>query len=329
MTAQPFDADPRGIWRVPGGDGPLRLEQLPTRRRLEFSGKKKRGRRELSARAAALAEAQERFWAHQAAAAEQTRQDLMARLARRTPETSPSQRRRREKMLTEEVLEALEELPHGPRVLLVLQGMDASGKGGMVKHVAGSMDPLGLAVTGFGRPTEAERREHYLRRIIRRLPAPGRVGVFDRSHYEDVLVPAVTGALDPEELAARTETLRLFEEELVDRGFVLVKVFLHVSAEEQLERLLSRLDRRDKHWKYDPSDADARTDFEVFRTVYAGLLQATDADWAPWHIVGADRKWYSRLAVQELLIAALEDLDLEWPQADYDIEAERARLLAS
>lgn len=329
MTDLPFDADPRDIWRAPGWGDPLHLEKIPTGRRLEFPGKKKRGRRLLAERAEVLADAQERLWAHQVAAADETRAAVMERLTSRVPQLTGDQRRRREQVLTAEVLEALRDVEQGPRVLLVLQGMDASGKGGTVKHVAGSMDPLGVSVTGFGRPTEAERREHYLRRVIRRLPAPGMVGVFDRSHYEDVLVPAVSGDLDADALAGRTETLRLFEDELVRRGFALVKVFLHLSPEEQLERLLSRLDRREKHWKYDPSDADARADFDTFRTVYSGLLEATDADWAPWHIVGADRKWYSRLAVQELFIAALEDLELGWPRAGYDIETERARLLQS
>ncbi|GAA3068718.1 MULTISPECIES: PPK2 family polyphosphate kinase [Actinomycetes] len=329
MGDQPFDADPRRIFRADRWGSPLRLDEVPTRRRLQFSGKKARGQRLLAERAEVLAEAQERLWAHQAAAGEPTRRAVMERLVHRAPSGEASERDRPARLLTSEVTAALAEVSPGPRVLLVLQGMDASGKGGTVKHVVGSMDPLGVSVTGFGRPTEAERREHFLRRIIRRLPAPGHVGVLDRSHYEDVLVPAVTGTLGPEALAERTEVLRLFEEELVRRGIAVVKVFLHLSPQEQLERLLSRLDRPEKHWKYDPSDADARADFGLFRTVYSGLLQATDTDWAPWHVVPADRKWYSRLAVQELLISTLEDLELGWPRAGFDIETERQRLLSS
>lgn len=329
MGDQPFDADPRGIFRAARWGSPLSLDDVPTRRRLEFSGKKARGRRLLAERAEVLGEAQERLWAHQAAAGEQTRRVVMDRLVHRAPRGEATEGERASRLLTAEVTGALDEVPPGPRVLLVLQGMDAAGKGGTVKHVVGSMDPLGVSVAGFGRPTEAERREHFLRRIIRRLPAPGHVGVFDRSHYEDVLVPAVTGTLSPEALAERTEVLRLFEAELVRRGVAVVKVFLHLSPQEQLERLLSRLDRPEKHWKYDPSDADARADFDLFRTVYSGLLEATDADWAPWHVVPADRKWYSRLAVQELLIATLEDLELGWPRAGFDIETERQRLLSS
>src|SRR5699024_6449174 len=137
--------------------------------------------------------------------------------------------------------------------------------------------------------------------------SPGHVGVFDRSHYEDVLVPTVTGSHSDDEVAQRVEALQIFERELVRRGFVLVKVMLHISADEQQQRLLSRLDREHKQWKYRLADADARAHFGTFQTVYAGLLEATDADHAPWHVVPADRKWYSRLAVQELLIAALGD----------------------
>ena len=207
--------------------------------------------------------------------------------------------------------------------------MDAAGKGGVVKSVVGAMDPLGVDVTAFGKPTEEESRQHYLKRIIERLPAAGHVGVFDRSHYEDVLVPSVTGSHSEAEITGRVEALQIFERELARQGVVLVKVMLHISPQVQLERLMARLDRAEKHWKYSPADADARAQFGAFQTLYSGLLEATDADHAQWHIIGADRKWYSRLAVQELLIAALGDLNLKWPAADYDVEAERRRLAAS
>ena len=328
MTEMPFEADPRAIWRTQMWGSPLQLDEVPTNDRLQFSGRKSRGRRLLAERAEALADSQELLWAHHAAAAPDARAEVMDTITARVPSAEHADRARHDELL-DVVIEDLDALERGPRVLLVLQGMDASGKGGMVKHVVGSMDPLGVSVAAFRRPTADERSEHHLHRVIRRLPGPGEVGVFDRSHYEDVLVPAVAGSADSEELARRTETLRLFEQGLVRRGFVLVKVFLHLSEQEQLERLLSRLDRRDKQWKYDPSDADARAAFGLYRTVYSGLLEATDVDSAPWHVVGADRKWYARLVVQELLIAALDDLDLSWPQPGYDLPAERARLLAS
>lgn len=325
----PFDGDPRTLWRVEQHDSPLDLSRVPTGRRTAFDGGKKRGRRALEGRAGLLAELQELLWAHVAAAPDEERRAVDSAIAARVPRRRPSEWERREQLFSPAVEDALKRVERGPRILLVLQGMDASGKGGMVKSVVGAMDPLGVDVAAFGRPTPDEARKHYLQRVIRSLPEPGHVGVFDRSHYEDVLVPAVNGVLDEDVLAARTEALQIFERELVRHGFVIVKVMLHISAEEQLERLVSRLEHEHKHWKYDPSDADARAEFGTYQRVYGALLEATSAPHAPWHVIGADRKWYSRLAVQELLIAALADLNLKWPAADYEVEKERARLIRS
>lgn len=322
----PLDDDPRSLWRVNQLGSPLDLAEVSTRRRAGFSGGKKAGKKALTKRGELLADLQELLWAHASAAPEPERDAVVEVIASRAPHDDDDAARRKE-LLGPRVQELLDDLAPGPRLLLVLQGMDASGKGGMVKSVVGMMDPLGVEVTAFGKPTEQELKEHYLERVVRQLPTPGHVGVFDRSHYEDVLVPAVTGTHDADELAERVETLQHFESELVRRGFVLVKVMLHVSPEEQLDRLVSRLDRTHKHWKYDPSDADSRAEFDTFQTVYASLMEATDASYAPWHVVGADRKWYSRLMVQEILIAALADLNLSWPAADYNVEAERRRLV--
>lgn len=327
VTGVPFDGDPRALWRVNRNPAPLELANLRTRRRVGFDGRKKRGVKTLGQRADLLADLQEQLWAHHSSAPQDERSAVLKAIAERAPDLDTDEKQRRSELFDDDVQGALDALEPGPRVLLVLQGMDASGKGGMVKSVVGTMDPLGVDVTAFGKPTAEEQSQHYLRRIIARLPAPGHVGVFDRSHYEDVLVPAVTGSLDADELADRVEALQLFERELVRHGFVIVKVMLHISAAEQLDRLISRLDRDHKHWKYDPSDAEARSEFGTYLTTYASLLEATDADHAPWHVVGADRKWYSRLAVQEILIAALADLNLAWPAADYDIEVQRQRLL--
>lgn len=327
----PFTGDPRQLWRVPTflKDAPLCLGDVPTRRRRGFKGGKKSGQQALSQRAELLAELQELLWAHAIAAPADDRKAVLKSISSRVPRRSKQENARRKELFTPAVQKLLDGLEKGPRMLLVLQGMDASGKGGMVKSVVGAMDPLGVDVSGFGKPTEAEAKQHYLERIIKRLPTPGHVGVFDRSHYEDVLVPAVTGTHDEDELAERVEALQIFERELVRRGFVIVKVMLHISSGEQLDRLVSRLDREHKHWKYHPSDADARAEFGTYQTVYSTLLEATDEDYAPWHIIGADRKWYSRLAVQEVLIAALGDLQLHWPPADYDVESERKRLLGT
>ncbi|GFZ92643.1 PPK2 family polyphosphate kinase [Nesterenkonia alkaliphila] len=325
----PFEGDPSSLWRVNQYSSPLDLTEVPTRGSTGFSGSKKAGQKALARRAEVLAELQELLWAHVAAAPAEERNAVLKALAARAPQRDAEEDARRRKLFGSRVEKRLAGLEPGPRVLLVLQGMDTSGKGGMVKSVVGAMDPLGVEVAAFGKPTAEELRQHYLERVISRLPTPGHVGVFDRSHYEDVLVPTVTGTHDEDELTGRVEALQLFERELVRRGFVIVKVMLHISPKEQLKRLVARLDREHKHWKYDPSDADARAEFGSFQTVYSGLLEATDADYAPWHVIAADRKWYSRLAVQELLITALADLNLRWPAADYDVARERRRLLAS
>lgn len=326
-SGMPFNADPRRLWRSGGFSSPLDLTEISTRRRTGFSGKKRAGLKVLNQRASVLSELQEMLWAHVAAADVGAQKHLVEAIGERVGPVPSAQARRRAQLLGESTERSLAAVPTGPRVLLVLQGMDASGKGGVVKSVARAMDPLGVEVTAFGKPTPEQQKQHYLQRIIDVLPQPGHVGVFDRSHYEDVLVPTVAGTHSEEDLALRVETLQVFEQELVRRGFVIVKVLLHVSAEEQLKRLLSRLDRGKKAWKYDPSDAESRSHFAAYQTVYSALTEATDAGYAPWHIIGADRKWYSRLAVQELLIAALDDLGLRWPPASYDVEAERSRLL--
>lgn len=322
----PFDGDPRTLWRAVQLGSPLDLAAVPTRKRVGYQGKKSDGLEALEGRAEVLADLQELMWAHVRAAPDGERRAVDSAIAQRVPRRSRRENERREELFSPDAEEALKKLERGPRVLLVLQGMDASGKGGMVKSVVGSMDPLGVDVVAFGKPTREESRQHYLERIIAKLPEPGHVGVFDRSHYEDVLIPAVMGSLSERNLADRTEALQIFERELVRKGFVIVKVMMHISPDEQLDRLVSRLDREHKHWKFDPSDADAREEFETYQTVYSALLEATDADYAPWHVIGADRKWYSRLAVQELLIAALADLNLRWPPANYDIEKKRKRL---
>jgi PPK2 family polyphosphate:nucleotide phosphotransferase len=214
-------------------------------------------------------------------------------------------------------------------VLLVLQGMDTAGKGGVVKRVAGTMDPQGLSHHAFKKPTEEELAHPFLWRVQKQLPAAGRIGIFDRSHYEDVLVPAVHGTLTEAELAVRREEINAFEQQLVANGTVVVKAFLHLGFEEQRTRLLRRLDRSDKHWKFSTADVDDRALWPAFQAAYGTTLAVTSTPWAPWHVVPADRKWYSALAVQQLVAEALLGLDLAWPAADYDVEEQRARLLAT
>ena len=213
-------------------------------------------------------------------------------------------------------------------VLLVLQGMDTAGKGGIVKHVVGAGNPQGIRYTSFGVPTAEERAHHYLWRIRNALPPAGHIGVFDRSHYEDVLVVRVHNLVPPEVWEARYEEINAFEKELVDAGTTIVKVAMFVSLDEQRQRLAERLERPDKYWKYNPGDIDERLLWPAYEEAYQAVLDRTSTDHAPWHVVPCDRKWFSRLAITELLIEALEKLELTWPPADFDVAAEKRRLAA-
>lgn len=214
-------------------------------------------------------------------------------------------------------------------VLLMVQGMDTSGKGGIMRHVVGQVDPQGVRIKAFKAPTPEEQRHDFLWRVERELPGPGLIGVFDRSHYEDVLIHRVRGLSSPEAIQERYGRIVEFEREVAARGIALVKVMLHVSRAEQGARLLERLDRPEKHWKYNPGDVDEREQWDAYMEAYQVAINRTARASAPWHVVPADRKWFARLAVHELLVEALERVDPQWPVADFDVAAERERLVAS
>ena len=211
-------------------------------------------------------------------------------------------------------------------VLLVLQGMDTAGKGGIVRHVLGLVDPQGVQLRSFGVPTEKERSQPFLQRIREGLPAGGRIGVFDRSHYEDVLVVRVNELVPRAVWEARYDQINTFEREVSEAGTVIVKVALLVSAQEQKARLRERLERPDKYWKYNPGDVDERLKWVRYQEAYQAVLDRTSTEVAPWYAVPADNKWFARLAVGRLLRDAVEGLHLGWPPADFDVEEEKARL---
>jgi PPK2 family polyphosphate:nucleotide phosphotransferase len=211
-------------------------------------------------------------------------------------------------------------------LLLVLQGMDTAGKGGIVKHVVGAGNPQGIHYTSFGKPSEEEMSHHYLWRIRKALPGPGHIGVFDRSHYEDVLIVRVHDLVPRAQWEPRYEEINTFERELVEAGTTIVKVAMFVSLDEQKERLTKRLRRPDKYWKFNPADIDERQKWPAYQEAYQAVLDRTSTDWAPWHVLPCDRKWYSRLAVTELLIEALKGLNMNWPAPDFDVAEQKARL---
>lgn len=217
----------------------------------------------------------------------------------------------------------------GASVLLVVQGLDTAGKGGIMRHVVGLLDPQGTTIHAFKKPTPEERRHPFLWRIRRALPEPGIIGVFDRSHYEDVLVARVDDLVPTSTWRRRYGQIRTFENSLVAGGTTVIKVMLHIGHEEQGARLAERLERPDKYWKFNPGDIDTRRKWDAYAEAYQEALVKTSTDEAPWYVVPADHKWYARLAVQQLLLDALRRIDPQWPAATFDVEEQKARLADS
>jgi PPK2 family polyphosphate:nucleotide phosphotransferase len=212
------------------------------------------------------------------------------------------------------------------RVLLVLQGMDTSGKGGVVRHALALVDPQGLHIKSFKAPTRTELRHHFLWRIERELPRQGIIGVFDRSHYEDVLIARARKLVTRREITSRYKQINEFEKRLVGEGTVVVKCMLHISAEEQKARLLARLADAEKLWKFNPGDVDERRLWPAYQEAYELAIEKTNTAHAPWLVVPADRKWYRNLAVANILRETLVAMDHTWPGPDYDVDEQRARL---
>jgi PPK2 family polyphosphate:nucleotide phosphotransferase len=222
--------------------------------------------------------------------------------------------------------EATADVGHGRAVLLVLQGMDTSGKGGVLRHTVGLVDPQGVAITSFKAPTEEELQHDFLWRIRKALPTKGRIGVFDRSHYEDVLIGRVRDLAPPDEIERRYDEINAFEAEVVGAGITIVKCMLHISADMQKERLLARLDDPTKHWKFNPKDIDERGLWGDYRRAYEIALERTNTEVAPWYVVPSDRKWFRNLAVGQLLHEVLSQMAPSWPAADFDVAEQRLRL---
>jgi len=209
------------------------------------------------------------------------------------------------------------------RVLLVLQAMDTAGKGGIVNHVMGQMNPQGVQLKSFKAPTPEEQSYDFLWRIEKEVPAAGMVGVFDRSHYEDVLIHRVHRWADAEELERRYRSINEFEARQTAAGTKIVKVMLHISRDEQQERLLARLEDPAKRWKYSGNDLKERAFWDDYMDAYQAAFEQTSSEHAPWHVVPANKKWFARIAVQQLLLDALEGLALEWPVPELDVEMEQ------
>ncbi len=213
-------------------------------------------------------------------------------------------------------------------VLLVLQGIDTSGKGGVIEKVAGAVNPQGIDITSFKKPTDEELSHDFLWRINKALPAAGKIGVFDRSHYEDVLVVRVHNLAPEGEIERRYEAINEFESTYLEGGGSIIKCLLHVDKATQKERLAARLENPAKYYKYRPGDLDERAVWDKYADAYQRVLDRCSTDAAPWHVVPSGNKQYRNWAVAMLLLEALRDLKLDWPAPPFDVEAEKARVAA-
>lgn len=212
------------------------------------------------------------------------------------------------------------------RVLIVLQGMDASGKGGIVRHVFSQVDPMGIHYHGFGKPSEEDLAHDYLWRIRRELPSNGWISIFDRSQYEDIVMPRITGSLPEETWRARYGQINDFEAELAGSGCAIIKIFLVSSRQAQRQHFLRRLDDPTRYWKFYPSDLEARDRWDDYMAAWQEVFERTSTSIAPWYLIPADKRWYSRMVVSELLRTTMKNFNQTWPPLDADRDEALARL---
>jgi PPK2 family polyphosphate:nucleotide phosphotransferase len=239
--------------------------------------------------------------------------------------TKNGEHKERERALTAELIAqtgALQEKLYAARtqkLLLVLQGMDTAGKDGTVRALFSGLNPMGVNATAFAAPTQQERAHDFLWRVHPHAPGNGEIAIFNRSHYEDVLVPRVLGTLDDKACERRYAQIRDFERMLAENGTTVIKVFLHISKDEQKKRLQERLDDPEKHWKFDPADLTARAQWDDYQRAYQDAIRATDADHAPWYVVPADSKTHRNLIIAHLLLETMQGMDLRWPPPKADL----------
>ena len=214
-------------------------------------------------------------------------------------------------------------------VLICLQGMDTSGKGGATKAIDRLLDPLGFSVIGFGAPNDEEKQHDYLWRHERALPEVGKVRLWDRSHYETVLIERVRGFVPEETWRARYDEINAWEAGLNERGVTVIKFMLHISRDEQKQRLLERLGDPTKHWKYNPGDVDERGLWDDYQAAYSDALTKCSTEGSPWYVVPANHKWHRDWILSNVLVETLRAMDLSYPPGDFDVAAEVARVEAS
>jgi len=202
---------------------------------------------------------------------------------------------------------------HKNKVLIVIQATDTGGKDGTIRHVFDGVNPQGVKVASFKKPTDEEMAHDYLWRVHAKTPGSGEMVLFNRSHYEDVLVVRVHGYVPEEQWRRRYEHIRNFEQLLVDEGTTIIKFFLHISKAEQKERLQDRLDVPEKNWKFSTSDINERKKWDDYQLAFADMLNETSTDDAPWYVIPADRKWFRNLLISQIVANTLEGLNMEYP----------------
>jgi len=218
-----------------------------------------------------------------------------------------------------EELEGLQELLFAQgrhKILVVIQATDTGGKDGTIRHVFDGVNPSGVTVAAFKKPSSLELAHDYLWRVHQQTPRSGEMVIFNRSHYEDVLVVRVHDLVPEERWSKRYRHIREFEQLLVDEGTTIVKLFLHISKDEQRERLQARIDEADKNWKFSAGDLAEREHWDDYQEAFRVMLEETSTDEAPWYVIPADRKWFRNLLVSEIMVQTLRDLDMTWPDAE-------------
>ena len=221
-----------------------------------------------------------------------------------------------------EELERLQELLFAEgrhKVLIVIQATDTAGKDGTIRHVFDGVNPSGVTVAAFKKPSPRELAHDYLWRVHRQTPRRGEMVIFNRSHYEDVLVVRVHDLVPEDQWSKRYRHIREFERMLTDEGTTLIKLFLHLSADEQRQRLQDRIDEPEKNWKFSAADVAERRHWDEYQEAFRVMLEQTSAEAAPWYVVPADRKWFRNLLVSEIVVQTLRGLEMSWPAPDADV----------
>lgn len=232
-----------------------------------------------------------------------------------------------EKAATISQLQELLYAEHKQKVLIVLQGIDTSGKDSTIRHVFGDVNPQGTKVANFKVPTPKEMDHDYLWRVHPNTPGKGEITIFNRSHYEDVLVVRVHELIPEKVWKKRYDHINEFERLLADEGTTILKFFLNISKKEQARRFLARLDRPEKRWKFNPGDLEEREYWDDYTKAYEEMLSRTSTDYAPWYVIPSDRKWYRNLTIASIIVKTIQDLDMQFPEEVAEIDKYRELLV--